>query len=65
MLDQHLAGRTDHGNRLWLLVNAEFWYRVHIEAVPAGTLAAELAEVLGTAGAAAAGSGHRVAASVA
>src|SRR5688572_6589186 len=25
-----LAGRADHGNRLWLLVNAELWYRMMI-----------------------------------
>jgi len=25
-----LAGRADHGNRLWLLVNAELWYRMLI-----------------------------------
>ena len=24
------AGRADHGNRLWLLVNAELWYRMMI-----------------------------------
>jgi asparagine synthase (glutamine-hydrolysing) len=24
------AGRADHGNRLWLLVNAELWYRMRI-----------------------------------
>ncbi|HET7563622.1 MAG TPA: asparagine synthase (glutamine-hydrolyzing) [Gemmatimonadaceae bacterium] len=30
MLTAHLAGRTDHGNRLWLLLNAELWYRQHI-----------------------------------
>lgn len=27
LLDAHLAGSADHGNRLWLLVNAEAWYR--------------------------------------
>ncbi len=25
-----LAGRADHGNRLWLLLNAEAWYRMRI-----------------------------------
>jgi asparagine synthase (glutamine-hydrolysing) len=25
-----LAGRADHGNRLWLLINAELWYRMMI-----------------------------------
>jgi asparagine synthase (glutamine-hydrolysing) len=30
LLQQHLAGRVDHANRLWLLLNAEVWYRMHI-----------------------------------
>jgi asparagine synthase (glutamine-hydrolysing) len=30
MLASHLAGREDHGNRLWLLINAELWYRMMI-----------------------------------
>jgi asparagine synthase (glutamine-hydrolysing) len=42
MLNQHLRGRTDHGNRLWLLFNAEMWYRVHIEEQAIGDLTAEL-----------------------
>ena len=31
LLDAHLSGRTDHGNRLWLLLNAEIWCRIHID----------------------------------
>ncbi len=31
LLDQHLAGRADHGQRLWQLCNAELWYRMYIE----------------------------------
>jgi len=31
LLQAHLAGRADHGNRLWLLINAELWYRMMIE----------------------------------
>jgi asparagine synthase (glutamine-hydrolysing) len=31
MLAEHLSRRVDHGNRLWLLCNAEVWYRVAIE----------------------------------
>jgi asparagine synthase (glutamine-hydrolysing) len=27
LLAQHAQGRADHGNRLWLLLNAEVWYR--------------------------------------
>jgi asparagine synthase (glutamine-hydrolysing) len=30
MLGAHLAGRADHGNRLWLLINAELWYRMQV-----------------------------------
>jgi len=31
LLDEHLAGRADHGQRLWLLCNAEIWYRSFID----------------------------------
>jgi asparagine synthase (glutamine-hydrolysing) len=31
LLRQHLGGRADHGNRLWLLLNSETWYRMFIE----------------------------------
>ena len=27
LLNEHLGNKTDHGNRLWLLCNAEVWYR--------------------------------------
>jgi asparagine synthase (glutamine-hydrolysing) len=30
-LEEHLARRVDHGNRLWLLCNAEVWYRMAID----------------------------------
>jgi asparagine synthase (glutamine-hydrolysing) len=30
LLDEHVAKRADHGNRLWLLINAEVWYRMAI-----------------------------------
>jgi asparagine synthase (glutamine-hydrolysing) len=30
MLHEHLGGRVDHGNRLWLLINSEIWYRMMI-----------------------------------
>jgi asparagine synthase (glutamine-hydrolysing) len=30
LLSAHLAGRADHGNRLWLLINTELWYRMTI-----------------------------------
>jgi asparagine synthase (glutamine-hydrolysing) len=30
LLQEHLSGRVDHGNRLWLLINSEVWYRMTI-----------------------------------
>jgi asparagine synthase (glutamine-hydrolysing) len=30
LLASHLAGHEDHGNRLWLLINTEVWYRMTI-----------------------------------
>ena len=30
LLHEHISGRADHGNRLWLLLNAELWYRMLI-----------------------------------
>jgi len=31
MLVEHRAGATDHGNRLWLLLNSDVWYRMFIK----------------------------------
>lgn len=31
LVDEHRAGKADHGNRLWLLVNSEVWFRMFIE----------------------------------
>ena len=31
LLSQHLGKKADHGNRLWLLLNAEVWYRMLID----------------------------------
>lgn len=42
MLRQHAAGEADHGNRLWLLLNAEAWYRMKI----CGQSREELAETI-------------------
>jgi asparagine synthase (glutamine-hydrolysing) len=47
MLDAHLSGRTDHGNRLWLLLNAEIWHRMKIEGASVGELSDEICGVLG------------------
>src|SRR5450631_1939135 len=30
LMQEHLSGRVDHGNRLWLLINSEIWYRMMI-----------------------------------
>jgi asparagine synthase (glutamine-hydrolysing) len=30
LVDEHTTKRADHGNRLWLLINAEIWYRLSI-----------------------------------
>ncbi len=42
LLDEQLAGRRDHGNRLWLLINAELWYRMMILGASRETLRDEL-----------------------
>ena len=31
LLEEHLGQKSDHGNRLWLLLNAEVWFRMLIE----------------------------------
>ena len=31
LVQSHLAGRADHGHRLWLLINAELWFRMLIQ----------------------------------
>ena len=31
LLEAHLAGKEDHGNRLWLLANSEIWFRMAIQ----------------------------------
>jgi asparagine synthase (glutamine-hydrolysing) len=42
LLQSHLSGRADHGNRLWLLINAELWYRMMIQGVSSESLRDEL-----------------------
>jgi asparagine synthase (glutamine-hydrolysing) len=34
LLREHSSGRADHGNRLWLLINSEIWYRMMILGQP-------------------------------
>jgi asparagine synthase (glutamine-hydrolysing) len=38
LLEDHLSGRRDHGSRLWLLLNAELWYRMRILGQELGAL---------------------------
>jgi asparagine synthase (glutamine-hydrolysing) len=50
LLAEHLARKADHGNRLWLLINAELWYRMLILGEPSeelqlGSLSGNLASV--------------------
>lgn len=42
MLQEHVTGRADHGNRMWLLVNLEAWHRIHIDQQSVGDFTAEL-----------------------
>jgi asparagine synthase (glutamine-hydrolysing) len=34
LIEEHSSGRVDHGNRLWLLINSEIWYRMMILGEP-------------------------------
>jgi asparagine synthase (glutamine-hydrolysing) len=42
ILQEHNSGRYDHGNRLWLLVNSEAWYRMFFKNCSIESLTAEL-----------------------
>jgi asparagine synthase (glutamine-hydrolysing) len=44
LVDEHLARRRDHGNRIWLLLSAEVWYRRYIGGRSTADLEAELEE---------------------
>ena len=43
LVSEHLEGRRDHGNRIWLLLTAEVWYRHFVGRRSAADLEAELA----------------------
>ncbi|MHC4064875.1 MAG: asparagine synthase (glutamine-hydrolyzing) [Planctomycetota bacterium] len=47
LLDEHRAGKADHGSRLWLLVNSEVWYRLFTLGQTEGHLAESIAAVTG------------------
>ena len=44
LVGEHCAAKADHGNRLWLLVNTEAWYRMHIDGQSREDLTATIAE---------------------
>ncbi len=47
MLQAHSTGRSDHGNRLWLLLNAELWHRLHVEGARVEDMVPEMRCALG------------------
>jgi asparagine synthase (glutamine-hydrolysing) len=44
LLEEHVSGKVDHGNRLWLLCNSEIWYRMAIEEITREEIKAGLSE---------------------
>jgi asparagine synthase (glutamine-hydrolysing) len=44
LVKSHLAGREDHGHRLWLLINAELWFRMTIQGVSRDALREEISD---------------------
>jgi asparagine synthase (glutamine-hydrolysing) len=44
LLAEHRAGAADHGNRLWLLLNSEAWYRMFIANETEDELAERIAD---------------------
>jgi asparagine synthase (glutamine-hydrolysing) len=44
LLEDHLGSRSDHGQRLWLLLNSELWYRMHVD----GMKKEEMKQILDT-----------------
>jgi asparagine synthase (glutamine-hydrolysing) len=44
IVDEHLARRYDHGNRIWLLLSAEVWYRRYISRRSQADLETELSD---------------------
>ena len=43
LVQEHLSGRRDHGNRIWLLLTAELWYRHYVSGDSVTDLELELA----------------------
>jgi len=44
LVQEHLEGRRDHGNRIWLLLTSELWYRHYISRESVADLELELTE---------------------
>jgi asparagine synthase (glutamine-hydrolysing) len=44
LLNEHQHRKADHGNRLWLLLNSELWYRMFIEGNSVDELSDNLSE---------------------
>ncbi|HEX2249130.1 MAG TPA: asparagine synthase (glutamine-hydrolyzing) [Gemmatimonadales bacterium] len=44
LVDEHLARQYDHGNRIWLLLSAEVWYRRYISRRSEADLESEISE---------------------
>jgi asparagine synthase (glutamine-hydrolysing) len=44
LVDEHLSRRYDHGNRIWLLLSAEVWYRRYISRRSEADLELEISE---------------------
>jgi hypothetical protein len=53
LVDEHLSRRYDHGNRIWLLLSAEVWYRRYITRRSEADLEIEMQDRLAEPGAAA------------
>jgi asparagine synthase (glutamine-hydrolysing) len=47
LLMEHQSGKTDHGNRLWLLLNSEVWYRMFVKGESSDSLGNQIADSLG------------------
>jgi asparagine synthase (glutamine-hydrolysing) len=44
LVDEHLSRRYDHGNRIWLLLSAEVWYRRYISRRSEADLGIEISD---------------------
>jgi hypothetical protein len=44
LVNEHLSRQYDHGNRIWLLLSAEVWYRRYISGRSEADLEMEISE---------------------